>query len=126
MILLFFIIVLALIALSTFLRNKQLRDNIYNANALKTDLFWAKTLYGLFSLPFLIFLVPLLATLLTHAKTTGYAPSGKCVPLLSAKQHKERQKRLAKEKNIKIEEKEDEDELSPTAQIPNEKSQLPV
>jgi len=120
-----FIIVLALIALSTFLRNKQLQAGIYSANALKTDLFWAKTLYGLFSFPFLIFLVPLLATLLTHAKTTGYAPSGKCVPLLSAKQHKERQKRLAKEKNIKIED-EDEDELSPTAQIPNEKSQLPV
>ena len=39
--------------------------------------FWAKALYGILSLPFLIFMLPLVDVLFTHAHVTGYTPSGK-------------------------------------------------
>jgi hypothetical protein len=49
----------------------------------KMDLFWARTLYGLLSLPFLLFELPFLTRLLTHAPRSGYTRNGKVVPFLS-------------------------------------------
>lgn len=43
-------------------------------------LFWCRTLYGLLSLPFVVFLLPLADRLLTHARPTGYDQYGNTVP----------------------------------------------
>ena len=43
-------------------------------------LYWLQALYGIASVPFLIFCVPLLSSLFTHAKPTGYDQDGNCVP----------------------------------------------
>ncbi|KNC55753.1 uncharacterized protein AMSG_11150 [Thecamonas trahens ATCC 50062] len=44
---------------------------------LKSTIYWTKTLYGLLSVHFLIFKVPILGRLLTHARPTGYNRHGK-------------------------------------------------
>lgn len=46
-----------------------------------SDLFWAQMFYGLLSLPFLPFALPLLRTVLTHARATGYDREGRCLPI---------------------------------------------
>ncbi|KRX01046.1 hypothetical protein PPERSA_00794 [Pseudocohnilembus persalinus] len=43
-------------------------------------LFFAKFIYGLLSLPFLIFAVPIISNLLTKSKATAYDQYGNCVP----------------------------------------------
>tara|TARA_B110000305_G_C19260930_1_gene549502 strand:+ start:217 stop:495 length:279 start_codon:yes stop_codon:yes gene_type:complete len=49
-------------------------------------LYWCKTFYQVFSIPFLVLKIPGLKTFLTHAKKTGYKPNGTLVL------HKKRQK----------------------------------
>ena len=41
-------------------------------------MFWAKALYGVLSLPFIVFMMPLVDVLFTHAHVTAYTPSGVC------------------------------------------------
>ena len=59
---------------------------------LHTEAFWSdwrvevafflcRMLYALSALPFLLFHVPLLRTLLSHTFATGYTPAGRCVPV---------------------------------------------
>jgi hypothetical protein len=42
-------------------------------------IYWCRTFYQLFSLPFLVLKIPGLKVLLTHAKETGYKPNGTLV-----------------------------------------------
>lgn len=59
-------------------------------------LFWARALYGLLALPFALFVLPVLGSLLTHARPTGYDPHGRCVPVLPpAEMRARRAERLA-------------------------------
>ena len=51
-----------------------------------TNIFFGYTIYSLFSLPFLLLAVPLLASIATHAQPTGYDKSGVLCPMLSAAQ----------------------------------------
>lgn len=46
---------------------------------LKACVFWCKVLYALLSFPFLLFVVPVLTTVLTHCDQTGYNEHGACV-----------------------------------------------
>lgn len=57
----------------------------------RSTLYWSKCMYGLCMMPFMIFKVPPLDSVLTHAKPTAYNPNGKCVPLLTAAQRKQKQ-----------------------------------
>jgi len=41
--------------------------------------YWCKTFYQVFSIPFLILKIPGLKTFLTHSKKTGYKPNGTLV-----------------------------------------------
>jgi len=45
-------------------------------------LYWAKALYGLVSLPFMFFLIPVVGNLFVHALPTAYTKQGRCVPIL--------------------------------------------
>lgn len=47
----------------------------------REDVFWLKTLYGLSSFPFVIFLLPVISGVLLHTRPTGYNRQGVCVPL---------------------------------------------
>lgn len=47
----------------------------------KQDVFWLKTIYGLASLPFVVFLIPVVSNVLLHVRPTGYNRAGVCVPL---------------------------------------------
>ena len=67
-----FVLVVGLIATSAFLRSTPLDDFEESQKILRQDLFWAKTIYGLFSFPFVIFKLPLMFTLLTHAKVCPF------------------------------------------------------
>lgn len=57
--------------------------------------YFAKTLYGLLSFPFLLFVLPPLNAVLTHARPIAYNQAGEAVPLLSKRQRhaKERAER---------------------------------
>lgn len=50
----------------------------------KALLYWSRTLYGLFSLPFVPFKVPFIASILTHTKKMGYNQFGQTVPTLTS------------------------------------------
>ena len=43
-------------------------------------LFWVRVLYSLTTVPFFLFTLPVLSTVLTHAKPTGFNRFGSCVP----------------------------------------------
>jgi hypothetical protein len=43
-------------------------------------MFLAKTIYGLLSLPFMVFIVPSITYLVTASRDTGYDKYGNCVP----------------------------------------------
>jgi len=45
-----------------------------------------KIIYGMLSLPFILFVIPVVFVLFTHAKTTGYTRGGTCVRLLTKKE----------------------------------------
>jgi len=61
----------------------------------RADMFWLKTFYGLISLPFALFIIPLLSSILLHVRPTAYNRAGQCVPrnVLTPKQRE--QARLA-------------------------------
>jgi len=44
--------------------------------------YWARVIYALFSLPFLLFWIPGLQGILTHTRMTGYNRKGLCVPYM--------------------------------------------
>lgn len=46
-------------------------------------MYLCKTIYGILSFPFLIFLLPGFTWVLTRSHGTGYTPYGKCLPLVS-------------------------------------------
>merc|ERR1712176_810065 len=46
----------------------------------KQAIFWARVLYALLSLPFVLFWVPGLQGILTHTSLTGYNKNGVAVP----------------------------------------------
>ena len=48
--------------------------------ALRLSLFWIRTCHGLLCCPYLLFKLPVLDTLLTHARKTGYDELGHTVP----------------------------------------------
>ena len=48
--------------------------------ALRLSLFWVRTCHGLLCCPYLLFKLPVLDTLLTHARKTGYDTLGHTVP----------------------------------------------
>ena len=50
---------------------------------LREAVWWARCMYGLSALPYLIFSVPLLNRILTHTRPTGYDRDGRCVRKLS-------------------------------------------
>merc|ERR1712039_1066366 len=52
---------------------------IVSSPQFKEDLFWCKVLYGLLSLPFFPFMIPVFLQVLTHCEFTGYNESGACV-----------------------------------------------
>ena len=62
---------------------------------MRAALFWVRVLYGLLSLPFFVFTLPLLFEALTNSRPTGYNKHGKCVRALTAR---ERATKLAEEK----------------------------
>jgi len=45
-----------------------------------TTLFWCRTLYSLSTAPFFAFMLPVLSSVLTHARPTGFNRYGRCVP----------------------------------------------
>mmetsp|Transcript_44130 Transcript_44130/g.116758 ORF Transcript_44130/g.116758 Transcript_44130/m.116758 type:complete len:790 (+) Transcript_44130:117-2486(+) len=45
----------------------------------KQTIFWCRILYSIFSLPFVIFVIPGLGRVLTHSVTTGYDSTGACL-----------------------------------------------
>lgn len=62
----------------------------------KADLFFVRALYGVLSLPFLLFVIPPFSTLFLHVIPTGYNKAGECVPMMTGKDLSEvtRQRRL--------------------------------
>jgi hypothetical protein len=48
---------------------------------LRQLLFWAKVAYGLLSAPYMLFLLPLVSQLATHARPTGYDKHGRLRPM---------------------------------------------
>ena len=49
---------------------------------LAMSFFWVKAFYGMMSFPFIVLKMPILTTLVSHAKPTGYNPWGYTVPYL--------------------------------------------
>jgi len=56
--------------------------------------YMAKTVYGLFSFPFLFFVIPPFNSILTHAIPTGYDEAGDCVRMLSSTQRLDKKREL--------------------------------
>jgi hypothetical protein len=57
----------------------------------RSNLYWAKISYALLSFPFVVFALPVVFGVLTHAKPTGYAPTGRCVPKQLAWQQEQKE-----------------------------------
>ena len=55
----------------------------------KANIYWVKTLYGILSAPFILFKLPLVFGLVTHAKPTAYNQNGRCVPVEGKSKRKE-------------------------------------
>eukprot|EP00762_Andalucia_godoyi_P002945 ANDGO_04200.mRNA.1 hypothetical protein AMSG_00053 len=82
-----FLLCILLLTLSAFARPTRIderNDWSHKEWVFKADLYWAKTLFGLLSFPFLVFKLPVLGSLLTHARPTAYTKLGKCVPVMPA------------------------------------------
>jgi len=62
----------------------------------RATLWWCKALYGLLSMPFVVFLLPGLGAALTHARPTGYNRNGECVRRLTAAERRQLLKERAK------------------------------
>jgi len=54
----------------------------------QTNLFFARIVWGLLSLPFFLLTLPVFGKLLTHAEPTGFNESGDCVPISRAPREK--------------------------------------
>ena len=52
---------------------------------LRTTLYWLRVVYGLLSLPFVLFKLPVLNSLLTQVQSTGYDQQGKVVLSVKSK-----------------------------------------
>ena len=76
---------------------------------MRAALFWVRVLYGLLSLPFFVFTLPLLFEALTNSRPTGYNKHGKCVRKLTARERaaklKEEKKREQKKMSQRLSEK---------------------
>ena len=57
--------------------------------------YWAKVLYGLLSMPFIIFMVPAIDVMFTHASPTGYTLAGEVAPKQVQKTEKETHEEIA-------------------------------
>jgi hypothetical protein len=66
----------------------------------KADIYWLKTLYGLLSFPFAIFILPGLSNVLLHVRPTAYNRAGQCVPVVDALKEAKKKKK-EEEKNNK-------------------------
>jgi hypothetical protein len=53
---------------------------IHDLYILKSAMYLVKTIYGILSFPFLIFVIPTIQYLLTNSRDTGYDKYGQCVP----------------------------------------------
>jgi hypothetical protein len=51
-------------------------------------LYWIKVLYGFLSFPFILLKLPLMSTLISHARPTGYNPYGNTVPFLGVEEQR--------------------------------------
>lgn len=54
----------------------------------RANMFWMQVLYSLLSFPFVIFQIPIVFSVLTHAKPTGYSPNGRCVRTQLSEEYK--------------------------------------
>jgi hypothetical protein len=52
----------------------------------RAAIFWCRVLYGLLSLPFVVFTLPLFFEAFTHSRPTGYTERGDCVRCLTARE----------------------------------------
>ena len=63
-------------------------------------LYWTRVIYGLLSLPFVVFTLPFMFQALTHSRPTGYDAQGNCVRKLTARERvrklKQEQRRQAR------------------------------
>jgi len=79
----FSLVVLLLLAISTWREDETQEQNffswVWHSAQFKEDLFWAKVLYGILSLPFLPFMISLFLKVLTHCEYTGFNEHGACV-----------------------------------------------
>ena len=57
--------------------------------------YWSKVLYGLLSLPFIIFMVPAIDVMFTHASPTGYTLAGEVAPKRVQKSEKQTHEEVA-------------------------------
>jgi len=62
-----------------FAAEEELEPSHRKFTRAKQTIFWCRILYSIFSLPFVIFVIPGLGRVLTHSVTTGYDSSGACL-----------------------------------------------
>ena len=84
------VVVVSALLLITWLRILWLRANGAPLWLYWTTCFYAKLAWAFFSLPYLLFAVPVLGESLHRAKTTAYDQAGQLVPVLSASLMKQR------------------------------------
>jgi len=80
---LFSLLALGVLAVWTISLDGEDNSNVINwllhSPQFKENFFWCKVLYGLLSLPFFPFMIPLFLQVLTHCEYTGYNEQGACV-----------------------------------------------
>jgi len=83
---------------------------ILNASRTRTleVIYWCRTLYGLFSYPFAVFVLPVVGAVLTHSLPTAYDSRGRCVKVLSPRERE----RVRAERQAVAEKKRDARELA--------------
>jgi hypothetical protein len=68
-----FLIAVVFFILAAFIfRSKSITQHGFSEWQFSADLYWGRTIYGLLSFPFILFKIPGLSLILTHAKPTGY------------------------------------------------------
>lgn len=94
-----FVIFVLCIAIACFLAFYNLLDNsaevtensegVNDGNwKFAMGLYWVKCFYGFMSFPFVVLKMPMINSLITHAKPTGYNPYGLCVPYLGKEEQR--------------------------------------
>ena len=58
---------------------------LWEHGRLKNDVYWLQCLYSFSTLPFLLWVLPVLSNLVSHARPTGYTPAGECIAKVDAK-----------------------------------------